>query len=688
MAAVSSVQNIHFFKTNHLRASAPPKSEALSEKQMARLTAFFKGGRTYEYRSDIRLGIDNLQLNLQFTFSTINLLRSIVLQMKNEGIIVQKILLKGGAVDRILTGRPKPLVDIDFTIHLKEDPATFFWQTVEKAFLNALAIEGKIDCFSYPTKKNRHLLTVMQSDAKLLQAHVAKDAAMSFTAGSIFGHQGRNARALVDGKKGRFAIQSIPTFFENERQDIDFQFLLDSSNSCFTSQDALQFDLTPLVFETGSPMLCAVDDYDLDHCLALRAKRQFYVKEEKIDTLLEGLRGYCRCITLGWYPESFGIERQFWRQFIREYREKQSGFASLRKAFDECIEKHYSNDPQGRLFYFLNFHAIFLRSAETTSLTMNEWNELEEIVLDYLYATAGCVRGEDPLTDIQLTHAYFFLCSPNPRSIANGFSETLFLAGDDALLLPALRRNLYQEKELHAFPLLQVVNKQENLSSFLGAGLAKVQKKPHPIGMQIAIPMRPLWLNFLQQSETLDLLKIDQDLSALIVHPSAFKQLHSHHIEVCYERAVELTRRLLKEEEKEGPELANRLLRWAIDQPAFVIPGETLVLELFSHLAERNLDFAYSRFEQILSKESIEGLPFLKALYLTGQSDKYFDFLLRLSRKGSLHWDKYGKELQAQLQRCPKLPQVMEIIKNASSEFQKNWSRWREVIRTCLTTYN
>lgn len=219
--------------------------------------------------------------------------------------------LKGGAKHYGLTGRLRPLSDIDIDIDLKQEGID--WNRVEQVALAALAQVTQLP----PINKNEL--------------------------------QWRTVRH-VENKGGKgFAIHGFPTWIGGQYQPIELTFTSRNPNQCFSSHDAVRISLLPAMQgrrDVPIPMK-TVDGYDITTCFALTERHLFTANLAAVPQIKGRFQGYCKTLLLGDHPTTPEIEEAYLEKPV--------------PAIGDYLQKHYRNDPESQILYLLNYYAALDR---------------------------------------------------------------------------------------------------------------------------------------------------------------------------------------------------------------------------------------------------------------------------------------------------------------------------------------
>ncbi len=219
--------------------------------------------------------------------------------------------LKGGAKHYGITGRLRPLSDIDMDIDLK--PEGIDWNRVEQVALTALAQITQLPPI------NKHEL------------------------------QWRTVRH-VENKDGKgFAIHGFPAWIGGQYQPIELTFTSRNPNQCFSSHDAVRISLLPAMQgrrDAPIPMK-TVDGYDIATCFDLMKNHLFTANLEIVPQIKGRFQGYCKTLLLGDHPTTPEIEKAYLEKPVPE--------------IGDYLQKHYRNDPESQILYLLNYYALLDR---------------------------------------------------------------------------------------------------------------------------------------------------------------------------------------------------------------------------------------------------------------------------------------------------------------------------------------
>jgi len=591
---------------------------------------FFKD-RVYEYRTtmDVAGGIKKLKVPLPL----IPDLRQCVMRLKESGIKIKGVFLKGGVVHKVFTGSQKKLADLDLVIEI-EMPRD--WNAVEKAMFS-----GNWAGFLSPGMRKNRLLVKDQSNL--------------------------------------FALYTLSTFHKDFQEDIDIQVLVKSTNSCFCSSDSIHIDLMPLIEERGGPIsIRAVGGYDLEKALAWLKMHKFYVDTHAIHTLREGLRGYCHLLTRGEYPDDLRIERDLWEAFLKEYQPSQ--FTTFRENLKAYLQVHYFKDHRGKIFYLLNYCAIVSRCA-------GGFHAIEPQIFEELYGVAGFALpadNKDIRAEFELIQAYFYFQSPN--KIFNNREHAFVAANaDDFLLLAApefstLHKRI--EKGIDQYSLLQYIvtrgpyKKQRDLLAVFKQPIEKELKRREEVLKQKEALEKNTFLHFLALSGSSTPLKqAGETLLVAFANPRFSLSKLNPHQAVDLGRAVEkLVVELLSLKTPEV-NLAQKIFEWILKEKDLFSPNRLEFLQsVFQLFCSRSRKTAMTLYRQLEDQNSLAYLHLFSQEINQEDAKKLFELIQFTLDKKKLTLEQCRDLLCEIVRQYPALLSVAwELIKTGDVQVQRSY---------------
>lgn len=360
-------------------------------------------------------------------------------QCKTE-LAVKGVFIGGGAVMRVLRGARTPLSDLD--IHF-ECAAPTHWRRVEEVVLRALGQYAGCDCSR---------------------------------------EGGRKGRKLVTEEDNSFAIHKLPT----TPYPIDLLFYEKIKNASFGSCDALRLK----ILEGGGVEIHAVDGYDVRKCLDQMGKNVFFVEPiERIATIRDGIRGYCRNITRGYRPKHLDIEEAYWRASAVED-----------KGLLTYLALHHPADLEGQFIFCLNYCAILDRCAA-------ERPQLEKALFQQiciaLRQSADDYTEEQRKSFVKYAQHYLYLRAEDPLNLQHQKTSFFPVNSDHYLLIRSPLAELSLEKILAhpLYPSLQKLFpcKEETLRARLEP--PPVEKAPTLQELCGKIPMKQIIARYKQSPE-------------------------------------------------------------------------------------------------------------------------------------------------------------------------------------------
>jgi len=369
---------------------------------------FLKGGyldrfqsffvkRVYTYKAKLAPKIGD-PVNLKFQFPLIPYLQQCVNHLQSKGIKVKKVLLKGGGVHRILTDSQKPLSDLDVTIEIESCKD---WRVLERFVFEPLSDMASITWSKDKLTSQGILRTYYQGNKTLFTDKVRQG-----SPNTLFLTQGAkdNSKVVNDGTN-EFGLFTIPALHNGSEQDVDIEISVKKQNSCFCSLDSIQINLGKLDQLGQNPYFESVGGYDLQESLDLMSVGKFKADADKVATLYEGPRGFCRIFTRGYYPHDMNYEKSMWESYLKNHHR-----SKFKPTLESYIKDHYSKDRLGKIFFLLNYYEMFSRCP----VEIKEKESLEWIILEQLYGAAQIQIPKEiqqAREEIETIQVYFYLRS-------------------------------------------------------------------------------------------------------------------------------------------------------------------------------------------------------------------------------------------------------------------------------------
>lgn len=318
---------------------------------------------------------------LDFEFSSLVFFADLLEGLEKNGLSVKGVYLKGSAIRSIIDDPSIEFADLDISFELKrpEDLSQINWEKIETLFYEALAKAGGIS---------------------------GKDGEGQW----IFPQGGLKGRFLHkrEDRLGRVSTFSLPTSQRGKERDIDVEFAIENSRiySCFSSYDAEQIDIYPLLSrkqEIHPEELWArtVDEFSIDETRRHRRANQFSLTTKRSSKLRGALFRYLLYLTKGRKPADdnqilikrglyTGLQEEWQKQKERQkIPSKEFTFkAFLALQLQNFFTRHCPNKKKFQVIFLLNCDDLIATS------TLKDKAPLRQVIAELLFEVIGAPLSE------------------------------------------------------------------------------------------------------------------------------------------------------------------------------------------------------------------------------------------------------------------------------------------------------